>query len=450
MRGRASTAILENSNTVGETGWVGAARGLRRLPGLRRLLRLRLLLLLGLALLAAPRPASAQSSTTSVLTPLSSPKGSITLVPNAQGIKRTDEYYARRNRIGTSLSRPWWISYADCLANDVITFSLTVRDTSDPLEIWAGSENCATNRSKNDRGQCWIVATEAQLSDTVEIAVPVRNVVARRLNNPNPPTSVGPEVCDDSTDPSGEAITFYFMLVDSGQADEYFAWDGGTGGTGFDVVGPDPPGSIDVGIGENQLAIKIDDVREETDRERFEAFCVPRGTTRADIGLGTESVVDAGVSSLLDAGVSLDAGSSSGTDTTDTSDAGGGAAPAACFTEVLVEGRRPPNAFSCGTVRETSTTLRTSSLQNDVTYAVAVAAQDNLGNAGVASDIQCGTPTELEDFFELYSRFGGPGGGGICSVSPAGMARGRSGVGASAAVAALLLGLALRRRRSSP
>jgi MYXO-CTERM domain-containing protein len=100
-------------------------------------------------------------------------------------------------------------------------------------------------------------------------------------------------------------------------------------------------------------------------------------------------------------------------------------------------------------VRETSTTLRTSTLRNDVTYAVAIAAQDGLGNAGVASDIQCGTPTELEDFFELYSRYGGPGGGGFCSVSP-GTGGGRSGAGASAAVLALLLGLALRRRRSCP
>ena len=443
MRGRASTAILDNSKSVGAARWVGAVRALR------------LVLLLGAALLVVPRQAAAQS-TTSVLSPISSPNGSITLVPNAQGIKRTDEYYERRDRLDTTISRPWWISYRDCLANDVITFSLTVRDTSDPLEIWAGSENCATSRSRTDRGQCWIVASEAQLSDTVEIAVPVRNVVARRLNITTPPVSVGPEVCDDSTDPSGEAITFYFMLVDSGQADEYFAWDGGTGGTGFDVVGPDPPGSIDVGIGENQLAIKIDDVREETDRERFEAFCVPRGTTRADIGLGPEAV-DAGGGSLLDAGSALDGGISldagaSGSDGTSSgsSDAGGGAAPAACFTEILVEGRRPPEAFSCGSARETSTTLRTSTLRNDVTYAVAIAAQDNLGNAGVASDIQCGTPTELEDFFELYSRYGGPGGGGFCSVSPAGMARGRSGVGASAAVLALLLGLALRRRRSSP
>jgi hypothetical protein len=404
-------------------------------------------------ILGLSNPARAQSTNTNTntntLTPISSPNGVISMIPNAQGIERKFDYY--------SIARPWWISYSDCIGNaqggDEWTFSITVRDTDNPLEIWAGSENCAINRSRTDRGQCWIVASQAQLSDTVNITVPVRNVVARRLDTTNPPTNVGTDVCDDSTDPSGEALTLYFMIVDSGQADEYFAWDAtNNGGVGFDVVGPDPPSRINVGIGESQLSIGIDGVREETDRDRFEAFCVPAGTTRESIGLGepTPGIVDAGGSfAITDAGLDggLDGGGAPLTPTptpTGTDAGGGGAAPAACFTDVLVAGQRPPVGFSCGTVSETARSLNTSRLLNGTTYAVALAGQDNIGNAGVASDIQCGTPIPLDDFFELYSRNGGPGGGGFCSFSPAGSSSQHYGAGL---LGLLLAGFAVRRVR---
>jgi MYXO-CTERM domain-containing protein len=105
-------------------------------------------------------------------------------------------------------------------------------------------------------------------------------------------------------------------------------------------------------------------------------------------------------------------------------------------------------SYNCGTARETSTTMRTNRLQNDVNYAVAVVAQDSLGNAGDVSEIECGRPTELDDFFELYSRAGGPGGGGFCSLSP-----GRVGAtGHPGGLALLLLvgaGLGLRRRKGA-
>jgi hypothetical protein len=389
--------------------------------------------------LGGTKVARAQTTTPTLQT-LSSPNGVISLTPNAQGIERQEPYY--------SIARPWWISYSDCFVGDQWTFSLTVRDTSNPLEIWAGTENCAVNRSREDRGQCWIVARVAQLSDTVEVTVPVRNVVARRLNTVEPPDDVTRLVCDDSTDPSGEAVTFYFMIEEGGQADEYFAWDAsGNGGTGFDMVGPAPPGNIGVGIGESQLSIQIDDINEETDRDRFQAYCVPEGTTLADIGLGRDEpgIVDAGGSfAVTDAGLdagTLDAGS---TAPPPASTDAGGFPPAACFTEVLRAGRRPPPAFSCGSASETSRTLNTSVLTNGVNYAVGVAGQDNIGNAGLLSSVECGTPIPLDDFFELYSRRGGPGGGGFCSFSPP-----RNGVGWHGAglLGLVLAGLACRRGR---
>jgi hypothetical protein len=428
MRGRAGTAIDQNVTAVAFLRRLGLALGRAGQPAQTAWAHA---LLLVAALLAVTSSAPAQ---TSALTTITSPSGSIVLNPQAQGIDRERDYY--------SAARPWWISYEDCLANDVFTFNLTIRDTTNPLEIWAGTENCATNRSRTDRGQCWIVAREPQLSDTIAVKVPVRNILLRQLDTTNPPAAgLSNDVCDDSTDPSGEAVTFYIMLVDGGQADEYIAWDGGTGLTGFDVVGPDPPGSIDVGIGESQLAIDINGVDEDTDRESFEAFCVPAGTTFASLGMTDPDAVETPAGA--DAG-SLDGGLDAGQVTPTERDAGG-AAPSACFTEVLRSGRRALPQFGCGTVRETSSSLRTSRLVNDTQYAVAVSARDNLGNAGVVSTIECGRPTQLDDFFELYSRADGKGGGGFCSVAPG--SSGRAPRGLAAVLFVALAGLALRRKK---
>jgi hypothetical protein len=383
---------------------------------------------------------------------LRSPNGVITLIPNSQGISRLRDYYTP--------TRPWWISYEDCLSRpgdngDVFTFSLSTIVSGDTLEVWAGTENCATNRSNGvDRGQCWIVAAQTLDDDNVKIDVPVRNVLARRLTTTLPPTNVGPEVCDDSTDANGEAISWYFMIVEGGQASEYIVWNGNPGGTGFDVVGPRPPGSISVGVGERQLAIKLDDVTTDTTRERYEAFCVPAGTTWDSLGVdgGVPPVstggdvsagsVDAGDAGGIDGGLGGVGGAAAGTldAGTDTD-----AAPAACFTELLRRGSRPPpEQFSCGTANAVSRTLRTSRLPNNVNFAVAVSGQDDLGNAGIVSEIECGTPIPLDDFYELYSRAGGTGGGGFCSFSPQ---RRSSGVATLGVGLLVLAGLSYRRRR---
>jgi MYXO-CTERM domain-containing protein len=114
----------------------------------------------------------------------------------------------------------------------------------------------------------------------------------------------------------------------------------------------------------------------------------------------------------------------------------------------LFQNRRAPvnSPYECGTASVISSSIRTGRLQNGVTYAVAVAGEDAMGNAGELSEIQCGTPTLLDDFFEIYSRNGGPGGGGFCSVSYGAASRTPL---AALGLGALGLLLVLRRRRSS-
>lgn len=391
-----------------------------------------------LALVGAPAVARAQvtNSTTSSLGTLSSPKGSISMIPSAQGVERDRPYY--------SPARPWWINYEDCVLGDAFTFTLTSHVAGDQLEIWAGSENCATNRSDQDHGQCWILASQALQDDTVEVRVPVRNIIARRVGNDTPPVGLTNAVCDDSTDPSGEALTLYFMVVESGQGKEYFAWDGGKSGVGFDVVGPSPPKTISVGVGERQLAIDLDDIPTDNQRERYQAFCVPAYTTRASLGLDGDAgtATTGGASDAGDGG--LDAGAS-GAGALDGGSGDPNAAPAQCPTDLLVVGERAPAGFACGEANRTSTKVLTGLLTNNTTYAVAVAGQDDLGNAGVISQIQCGKPIPLADFYELYSRGGGVGGGGYCNLSPG--QRQTAGALGVATLALALAGLRWRRTR---
>jgi hypothetical protein len=304
-----------------------------------------------------------------------------------------------------------------------------VDDPSDPIEIWVGTDNCVDRRNSEDLGQCWIVAKDASGNDRPVIDVPVRNVVARRRGTSDPPSGLPESVCDESDDRSGEQLTFYFMVVDGGQAVTSTTWNASdTGGTGFDTLGPQPPTSIDVGVGERQLSIGVDNTREDTDLRRFEAFCVPAGTP------GPPPVVPAQTTMTLGDG---------GTSTTNSG--ASNPAPEECFTPILAGGARPPSGFSCGVVSKDARIIQTGQLDNLQAYAVGVAGQDLMGNAGVVSDIQCGTPIPLNDFFEMYNESGGPGGGGFCNLSPSS----NGGSGQPVAWLGLLFGGLLWRRMRS-
>lgn len=339
----------------------------------------------------------------------------ISLAPN--GIRRSGTAYSQ--------ARPWWISRADCVANEVFTFSPSLTNTTNPIEVWVGSDDCAASRANTtERGQCWIVARIERPDDRPAITVPVRNVVARRIRDTTPPQDLPASVCDQSTDPAGEQFSFFLMRVSGGRSVGSVEWTGGDEGTGFDTLGPLPPRSIDVGVGERQLSIAIGGVDEDLDLQRFEAFCVPAGTEGPPPGV---------------IAITGDAG------TTPDGDASGIPAPDECFSPIIAGGARPPDGYSCGVVSKNTTTINTSELANETTYAVGLAGQDILGNAGVLSDIQCGTPTELNDFFEMYNESGGPGGGGFCNLSPSSTGGSRQPV---AWLGLLFGGLLWRRLRS--
>ncbi|MEO8183015.1 MAG: hypothetical protein ABI895_29635, partial [Deltaproteobacteria bacterium] len=302
---------------------------------------------------------------------------------------------------GFRTARQWWISYEDCIANDVLVFPITVSDTSHRLEVWAGTDNCAEKRGNTtDRGQCWLVASEDQLTRTFDVEVPVRNVVAQNFTAMTVPSDLTKDVCEGSTDADGTQVTFYFLIEDGGKATSSVTWTGAPQGTGFDLVGPNPPTGISVGMGESQLSISIGKIIENDELQRLGLYCAPKGA-------GVEASDPDEFVANPDAGTAVAVVTP---------------APNACFTPLLVGGQRPQFALaqqfnvdlSCGEASRTSDTVRTKTLDNGTTYAIGVAGEDLLGNPGALSAIQCGTPQRLTDFFELYNQHGDRGGGGFC------------------------------------
>jgi hypothetical protein len=323
-------------------------------------------------------------------------------------------------------ARRWWINYEECRNpnEEYFEFPLSVPNPGPPLEVWAGSgQDCSAVRGNADRTQsCWIVASYGKSEDTMTVVVPVRTVVKRDVNVLTPPmgpsqqqSGLDPMVCDGSTDTEGDAIKFYFFLQEGGQAAGTPAtWDPASlGGTGFDLVGPAPPESITIGMGDEQLSVNLHGVGEEPDRERFAAYCSPAAMD--DTFIPAEGV------------------------------------PPPCSAPELPPGVVPDVSLKCGEASETSDVITTDpdlpqgKLVNETPYAVGVSGLDAVDNAGPLSPLACGTPKELDDFFEVYGKANGPGGGGFCSVSPGFP---RSAPAATALLGALLAAFGLRRSRS--
>jgi hypothetical protein len=365
----------------------------------------------------------ARATWLSVLWLWAAPAAGQTITLTENRINRAEE--AEKVELRRAGRRPNWISYRDCIDNRILSFPLRLSAPGNALEIWAGTDDCVQRRGQQDRGQCWPVYRTSSSVREVTALVPARAVVARQTGTDVVPTELGVSVCDSlQGEVKGEQVSFYIMQVSGGKAVASVVWKGGTDGTGFDLVGPSPPGSVKLGLGDQQLSVSLDDVTTDTDRLRFRAFCV-RATPqeRGDAGsLGwTPGRSDAGAN---------DAGNSDAGDSTK------------CWPEVpLVAGQRPPLggactsdaecnggwcvergegskacSYECGESTVFQTTMSTSGLQNGQLYAVAVAGEDILGNQGPLSPVECGSPLELRDFFEIYSAQGGPGGGGLCSV----------------------------------
>jgi hypothetical protein len=161
-------------------------------------------------------------------------------------------------------------------------------------------------------------------------------------------------------------------------------------------------------------------------------------------GTGDGGVADGGVQE--DAGVEGDGGVQDDAGTTAQEDAAAAPDDSGTTTGVPVSGDLASldPAFLCsGILGPSTSSARIATLQNGVTYYVAVVAVDKSGNASEIVSMESGTPQEVLDFWEDYKLAGGKATG--CSLGqrvPAGWI----GVGLAVLAVALTLGAARRRR----
>ncbi len=343
------------------------------------------------------------------------------------------------------------INLDDCHKGDVLSFEVQVFNprSSANFQVWAGSNCNELNNRTGDNPRCWKVFQQQGGDANFTVEIPVQTIVAQKrpgdLENIDlSPDIVYPATIDDCKQVE-ETIGLYFMYVGSSEeASAYAVWPDLV----VDTLGPAPPTEVTGSPGEERVFLKWKSAS-SSELQGYKFYCAPNGGSAIlsgaslDAGAAASVSADAGLAGSGDAGSSVPPPVDMSTQASTAGDGGAG-----CSAEGLVEGALPTLLTECGKVTgSTSTSGTTSTLSNDVEYAVAVSAIDELDNPGRLSNVVCATPANITTFFDRYVDSGGTGGGGFCSVTFAGDRTQHRAVLAGLACAGLFA--ARRRRRSS-
>jgi hypothetical protein len=400
-----------------------------------------------------------------------------------------------------------WISRADCLADDVFTFSLsTTFVPGEVLQGWVGplGADChfstartgtsATCRKVYENASPTQPGMSVQLRDQDLLAAAIAGASSTSSAVTLPATSA---VCEPtsamSTTPVGLAV--YFLFITNGSVADVTAVTGDNTGTemSYDLVGPTAPSAVSAGVGDTLLKVQWGGTSDTT-LAGYYVFCVTgsfsqpyvsdAGYTCVEAGASDaatdtgaqvtetgpaedgaaqdagDDVVDAG-DDVVDAGdteASTTSASALGRQTTQLSTGNGGCpagtiavAPTTCDPTGALLGGVIPSAtllsgYLCGQASDPiAVDLTVSGLVDNKTYAVAVAAYDQLGNVGPLSNVACQTPQHVLGFYDTYTAEGGTAGGSsFCAVRAPGAKTALMMAGLLALAAAAFV---LRRRR---
>ncbi len=291
------------------------------------------------------------------------------------------------------------INRQDCLDDNSLRFPLSftgVPTSSYDFQVWAGAGECqdATTRASTT-ATCWPLYTTTPNIASTSVTIRVRDIVAHRLRQPAPTVyaPAGIEACDSQTDSTGEKtvnLSFMWLSGTTVASTQTYA-------VKADLVGPNPPSGVSVGVDDTRLVVKWTPAN-DVDTAGFRSFCQPIAEGECTgFGATTETVfIDAGLDP--ETGLPIDGGT-----TTSTSS-----------SSVI-----PDAKYQCGSGGDkTSTESTATNLVNGTRYAVGVSAVDRYGNAGPISTIVCESPTPTTDFWDSYRAAGGQAGGGFCAFSP--------------------------------
>jgi hypothetical protein len=221
-----------------------------------------------------------------------------------------------------------------------------------------------------------------------------------------------------STTPNDRTIFFMILSAGDGMMPSGFGsvlkW-----AFKYDLVGPQAPAGVTAGIGEDSLVLKWSEASNvDTDLYRYQLLCDPPPNQPGGEILGAAGAADESSSQPSDG---------------------------QCYSPAFSEGSEVTAdliaTYNCGIAQKTSTNAEAQPLTNFVPYAIGVVAQDDFKNYGKVSNLACGTPEPVTDFYEAYRMAGGRGGGGFCSIIGAQHSQALTALSALAA-----LGLIVRRR----
>jgi hypothetical protein len=289
----------------------------------------------------------------------------------------------------TSYDEIW---YEECTTpGATVTIPVTLMGVdNDNVHIWVGrSVNCADNSTREmnvDEGNCVDIGVmEGNTTQELFVQDILQVLTDEEIGSANYCSSIGQDT-----------VTVYFLDMVSSTVTTSASLP-----FKVDFSGPSAPELDRVGIGESQLIIHWDS-SSSADIDGYRVFCEPLDT-------------------LVEEG-----------------------AEPTCVGTLLVPGERPPGSVKAskqyGVTKDSGAY---DGLENGVWYACGVAGVDTQGNYGNLSELGCGKPEPVTDFYEAYVNAGGEGGGGFCAFSRTPQ---RSALAAFGAAALLL---AARRRKGA-
>jgi hypothetical protein len=410
----------------GRCGAAVATRGLRRDPMiLPRLLLVALLLAASLAPTGAlADPSIAASAVTIQIGSLNSSGTDVALVSTAD--------------------QPKMFNVANCECDTPWTTKVTISgassyDGTTNVYYYLGP-NCTDTTSRTD--SC-IKLSVHKLQEYFNQSV-LDDVTPRYVISPTSPT------CYPSSSAQSGSNTFWVFIDWNG--DQAFDDTDDTIQSlelDYDVERPGVVRNVEVTSGEEALHVSWT-IPSDSDIELIQVLCArgtlpvfKEGTFKASYESAAGVCGSAGDGGIADTGVQDGGQEDAGTvqedsGTTSTTDAG----TVTGITAFSGLANADPAYLCSGTLGASTSSHRIATLQNGVTYYVAVVAVDKAGNTSPVWTMVSGTPEEVMDFWEYYKEQGGAATG--CSF---GRGLGAGWLGVAWGVASLMLVLILAQRR---
>lgn len=299
--------------------------------------------------------------------------------------------------------------------------------SADSLQVWVSeSVDCSNANNRINTPQCWLVYYEPNVARNNTLIINPRDVVDgnRSISIDNFRSATrDASICSDPAHLVQRSLTFYVLYFYPGDTvATSFNWTQ----TGQDLAAPPAPDNVTVGPGDEHLFFEWDiaSTSEDPDTLGFVFYCVPEGTMASEepdpAGTGGNGTGEDGTGGNDGSGGDATGGDGSGGDTATGGGGGmGGAAAMSCGQNIVVDGEFATAEaidYECGRVLgRTARRGQADDVANDVNYAVAVAAIDNVGNSGRLKVFdECLMPQEVTTFFEGFDEAGGKGGGGFC------------------------------------